>query len=187
MTDKTFEKYKLVIDEYFINGFNGVKAYQKFYPKAKDKTADKRFRELTEIDRIKIYYSQRQEAAKKTLQTSHEVLLEELRNWAYSDITQTLMLTPEQVKELPEEVRRLITKYETTTRSYTVNETPVTETVVKLWFVSKERAMEMIHKHTGFYEKDNLQRTSIDYFLTLTPEERIARMNEIKSKLNTKK
>jgi hypothetical protein len=55
MKEDTFSKYKLVIDEWFINGFNGTKAYQKYYPKSKEKTADKRFRELTEIDRIQKY------------------------------------------------------------------------------------------------------------------------------------
>lgn len=155
MTDKTFEKYKAVIDEWFVNGFNGVKAYQKIYPKSKDKTADKRFRDLTEIDRVQKYRKEKQDEAKKALRTTHEVLLEELENWAYSDITETLLLTPEQLKELPEEVRRLITRFESTTRNY--DDAGYSETVVKLWFVSKEKAMEMIHKHTGFYEKDNNQ------------------------------
>lgn len=29
MTDKTFEKYKLVVDEYLTNGFNGTKSISK--------------------------------------------------------------------------------------------------------------------------------------------------------------
>ena len=31
----------------------------------------------------------------------------------------------------------------------------VKEETIELHFVSKEKAMEMIHKHVGFYEKDN--------------------------------
>ena len=59
MTEKTFNKYKLVVDEYFINGFNGTKAYQKFYPNSSENTADVEFRELTEIDRIKNYLKEK--------------------------------------------------------------------------------------------------------------------------------
>ncbi|MDP2686753.1 MAG: terminase small subunit [Aequorivita sp.] len=180
MTERTFEKYKLVIDEYFVNGFNGTRAYQKFYPNAKDSTSDKRFRELTENDRIESYFSEKQLEAQKILQTSHEVLLNELRNWAYSDITQTLLLTPDQVKELPAEVRRLITKYETSTRRFTVDEIETVDTVVKLWFVSKERAMEMIHKHTGFYEMDNRQKVEPK---VMTREERDAYIKEMQEKI----
>jgi len=62
MTDKTFEKYKLVVDEYFINGFNGTKAYQAIYPKSKDASADSSFRELVEISRVKDYINSKQTA-----------------------------------------------------------------------------------------------------------------------------
>ena len=55
MTEKTFNKYKLVVDEYFINGFNGTKAYQKFYPKSSENTADVGFREVYGNLRIKTY------------------------------------------------------------------------------------------------------------------------------------
>lgn len=160
MTDKTFDKYKLVVDEWFVNGFNGVKAYQKFYPKAKDQTADKRFRDLTETDRIKTYIESKKQDAQETLGTSHEALLKELQNWAYSDITQTLNLTPDEVKALPDDVRRLITKYKHTQRHIRDNQGKITETVdtVELWFVDKTKAIEMINRHTGFYEKDNSQK-----------------------------
>ena len=159
MTDKTFEKYKLVVDEWFVNGFNGTKAYQKYYPKASDETASTEFLSILRIPKIENYKKAKQGNAQKALRTSHEVLLQELENWAYSDITETLLLTPEQLKELPEEVRRLITKFETNTKTYIVDDRPVSETTVKLWFVSKEKAMEMIHKPTGFYEKDNEQKS----------------------------
>ena len=55
MQDKTFQKYKLVVDEWFINGFNGTKAYQKYYPKATYESADVSVRQLLEKPRIKDY------------------------------------------------------------------------------------------------------------------------------------
>lgn len=154
MTDKTYKKYCLVVDEWFVNGFNGTKAYQKFYPKASDETADSAYRDIVGKPRIEDYLKSKQEHASERLKTSHEALLKELENWAYSDITETISLSPEEVKKLPIEVRRLITKYKHTTR--TLGELG-TEEIIELHFVSKEKAMEMIHKHVGFYEKDNEQ------------------------------
>lgn len=60
MTDKTFDKYKLVIDEYFINGFNGTKAYQSVYPKSSPSSADASFRNILEIPRITEYINSKQ-------------------------------------------------------------------------------------------------------------------------------
>lgn len=157
MTEKTLNKYKLVIDEWFINGFNGTQAYMKFYPKSKEETATVKFNRLVRIGKIENYISEKRKAVMETLHTSHEALLNELVNWAYSDITETMMLTSEQVKELPVEIKRLITKYKRTVRRFG-EDGENEEEVVELWFVSKEKAMEMIHKHTGFYEKDNIQK-----------------------------
>lgn len=174
MKEETLDKYKLIIDEWFVNGWNGVKAYQKFFTDSSYNTADKGFRDIHEIPRIKDYIKEKKQSALYSLKTSHEVLLKELENWAYSDITETLMLKPEQVKELPVEIRRLITKYKNTTKSYTRDDVTTSETVIELWFVSKEKAMEMIHKHTGFYEKDNNQKT--------VPVRQIVNMSDYKKK-----
>lgn len=160
MTKKTFNKYKLVIDEWFVNGFNGAKAYQKFYPKSTIENATVRFSKMAVIDKVEGYTKVKNDEAQRALRTTHKVLLLELENWAYSDITETILLTPEQVKDLPVEIRRLVTKFKNTSRHLKDKDGDIYETIetVELWFVSKEKAMEMIHKHTGFYEKDNTQK-----------------------------
>jgi len=55
MKDSTFKKYCLVIDEWFINGFNGTQAYLKFYTDSSYESADSSFRTLVEIPRMKEY------------------------------------------------------------------------------------------------------------------------------------
>lgn len=171
MNDSTFEKYKLVVDEWFVNGFNGTKAYQKYYPKASDETAKVEFSNILTIPNVSAYQKEKQDKAQLVLQTSHEALLRELRNWAFSDITETISLTPEQVKELPADIRRLINKFKHTKRNLTDKDGNVYETIdiIELWFVSKEKAMEMIHKHTGFYEADNKQKTTPIQILNVDP------------------
>lgn len=178
MKEDTFEKYCLVVDEWFINGFNGTKAYQSVYSLSDEESADASFRKILENTRIETYVKEKKDKAQLILHTSHEKLLEELKNWAYSDITETLMLSPEEVKELPAEIRRLITKFKTTTKSFMVGDTLTSETVVELWFVSKEKAMEMIHKHTGFYEEHNHQKTN-----KMSKQERQVRLAALKQKL----
>ena len=80
MKDSTFEKYCLVVDEWFINGFNGTKAYQKFYPDSEYKSADASFREILEIPRIKEYKESKTEATSNKLQITLESQLLELED-----------------------------------------------------------------------------------------------------------
>lgn len=67
MKDETFKKYCLVIDEWFVNGFNGTKAYLKFYPDSSYESADASFRDILEIPRMKEYKET------KVLNTSNEL------------------------------------------------------------------------------------------------------------------
>lgn len=80
-----------------------------------------------------------------------------------SDITETINLTPDQVKELPLPVRKLITKYRHHKRF--LKNGDLLESI-ELEFVSKERAVEMLSKHTGFFAKDNDQKTNVKINMT---------------------
>lgn len=95
------------------------------------------------------------------LEITHQDVLTRLKNWAESDITETIGLTPEEVKELPLEIRQLVTKYKHTSKTYKDGETPITEHVIELHFVSKEKAIDMINRHIGFYEADNNQKKTV--------------------------
>lgn len=158
VSEKTLDKYKLVVDQYFINGFNGTKAYQTFYPKVNAETAKSSFGRMITIDNIETYISEKHADVKKILGVEHEDLLNELKRWAYSNITKTILLTPKQVNELPDEIGRLVTKFKYIKKNHTDKDGNVIETVeiIELSFVSKERAMEMIHKHVGFYVPEEI-------------------------------
>lgn len=78
MTDKTFEKYKLVIDEHCINGFNGRKAYQTFYPKASNETADVEFSRILSIPKVAEYKKGKQQTTSTKLQITLEGQILEL-------------------------------------------------------------------------------------------------------------
>lgn len=78
MKDSTFKKYCLVIDEWFVNGFNGTQAYLKFYPESEYKSADASFREILEIPRIIEYKESKQNKTANSLQITLERQVKEL-------------------------------------------------------------------------------------------------------------
>jgi len=101
------------------------------------------------------------QTAKENLGTSHQQMLSELRNFAYSDITQTMCMSMEQIKELPADIRRMVVSYKSKTRllQSKTDETGQTvqmiEETFELKFVDKTKVIEMIGKHTGFFDVDN--------------------------------
>lgn len=155
MKKETLERHKLVIDEWFVNGFNGTQAYKKLYPECTDDSARSNFIRMLANDSVQAYKEECMERAASVSKLSHLEVLEYLKTWMFADITETINLTPQQVKELPIQIRRLITQFKHTKRSFA--EGTMIEDVVELKFVSKEKALDLITKHIGFFEEDNKQ------------------------------
>ena len=159
----TIKKYCLVVDEWFNNKFNGKQAYLKYYPNVKDSTATINFSKIQVLPEIAEYIKEKQEDAAKIIKTTHEGILRELNNYVELDITQTLELSLEEIRELPIEVRRSITRIKTTSRNVYNSKGMVIETIktYEPYFVDKLRAMIEIAKHRGFYEVDNKQKAQV--------------------------
>lgn len=182
LTKLTVTKYKKVIDQWFINGFNGKDAYLKIYPKVTAKTAMQNFHKIQNHPEMQGHINSKHQEAKKYVTMTHEGILQELQNWVESDITETIGLTGEQLKELPPQIRRLINKYKRTLhKAYSKEGELLGETeFIELSFVSKEMAIREINKHIGFYVGDNKQKEININLGTLTTEELKERANEIK-------
>ncbi len=121
------------------------------------KTAEQQASRLLSNVKIQNYIKQLKRQRANELKITQLDVLKELYNWAFSDITKTIGLSSDEIKSLPDDVKRLITKYKKTSR---IMGDAMIEEVVELQFVSKEKAMEMIARHIGFYEKDNEQKQS---------------------------
>lgn len=80
-------------------------------------------------------------------------VLRELKNFAYSDITETMNLSFVEIKKLPIELRRMISSYKKSETSGDGWE----KVTYEIKFVDKMKAIEMINRHIGFYEEDNKQ------------------------------
>lgn len=78
MTDATFKKYCLVVDEWLINGFNGRQAYKSFYPDASDVTAEVNFSKILSIAKVAKYKAERQKELSDNLNITLESQIVEL-------------------------------------------------------------------------------------------------------------
>lgn len=152
---KLTDKQKMFCKEYLVDLNATQAAIRAGYS---EKTATATGCENLRKPNIQGYIQELKKERADKLEITQLAVLKELHNWAFSDITETISLTPCEVQDLPIEVRRLITKYKKTTRSIGDE---MMEEVIELHFVSKEKAMEMIARHIGFYEKDNGQKPTV--------------------------
>lgn len=97
---------------------------------------------------VKAYISKLQRQTSAKIKVSHDELTRRLKAWIDADLTQFLTLTPDEIQQLPIDLRRLITSMKPTKYGY------------ELKFVSKEKAIEMVAKHIGYFDLDNSQKAA---------------------------
>lgn len=150
---------KAIIDEYFLNGFNGYKAVQSV--KGNSIIAAKSmFNQILKEKNIQNYIHEKRMKLKRQSEIKSENILKELMNWSYVDISDFIGLTKEEIKSLPSDVKRCIQSFKETKRTYKDRAgIERTDEVIEVKLIDKTKAMEMINKHVGFYEKDNKQRS----------------------------
>jgi hypothetical protein len=155
---------KLIIDEYFNNGFHKNKAVRKYRPNVTYNTASVIFNTIMKKPEIIKYVNYRREQIRSSLAIKEENVLLELMNWLRADATDFIGLTPDQLRDLPSEVRRCIQSVnykETEFIDKNGNKKVTRHCEVKI--IDKLRALEMINKHINFYEADNASKSrSID-------------------------
>ena len=153
------EEHFAIIDEYFNNGYNQTNAVLAFRPHLKPSTACGVFGAIAKKPDIKEYIVDKRHHLRASVNIEPEQVVNELINWVYSDPTQFLALTPEDVKALPPEVRRCIQsinyKKDTT---YDKNGNKKEREVMDLKFIDKNKSVEVLNKMLGFYALDNKQK-----------------------------
>ncbi len=164
--------YISIIDEYYINGFNRVKAVRAV--KGQDhnyNSALSLFNRAYNHDTTAGYIEQKRAHLKRVTKIENENILRELINWAYSDIGDYLTLTPAEIKELPSEIRRCIQSFVYKTKKY-INrfDEEVTEETLTLKLIDKTKAFEMINKHVDFYLAHNKSKPAAINIKYLTVE-----------------
>lgn len=151
------DKQKRFCEEYLIDLNATQAAIRAGYSK---KTAQEQSSRLLLNVMVQNYIAELKEERSKRVQLTQDEVLRELKAFAYSDITETILLTTEKIKDLPSEVRRLIVSYKKVNRRYGEDNKWEEETV-ELKFVDKIRVFDMLNRHIGFYEVDNQQKSNI--------------------------
>lgn len=165
-TKKLNAKQKRFSQEYVID-FNATQAaIRAGYSERTARSQGQRL--LTNVD-VQKFISELNKKVSDELEITHQDVLKKLAKWVDSDITQVLGLSVDEVKALPEDVRKLIKSFKYRSKTYAQGESIITEDFVECSFVDKETAQGMINKHVGFYEVDNKQKASSNITLVEIP------------------
>ena len=141
MKQSTIDKYKLVIDEWFINGFNGTKAHQSIYVDYGRDASRNEFPKLLAIPCIIDYVEEKHENIKQSKGITHESLVDDL-----IEIKERCMQRSPIMKFDSEAKRMVQAQDEHGNNVWTFDASNAVKSVVELG------------KHTGFYEVDNKQK-----------------------------
>lgn len=157
---------RIFIDTYLRNGFNATKAFREVFPDRKFKTdfqynnaASTLFRDAYSQE----YLNERLEQRKKELRIDQHYVVNKLIDIVEADVMDlTQKMTENQIKEIPENLRKLVSSIEidktdhTWTERYGREDHEESRTMYKVTFMSKDKALESLAKHTGLYIKDNV-------------------------------
>ena len=155
------DKHREVIDEWFNNGYSGIKAVQTILGDTglSYQGMSSLFKALIKKEHNKAYIEAKRNRLKAKADIKNEQVLRELVQWAYSDATEYIGLNPSQLKELPADVRRCIQSVKHSKKTFTQrNGSEVTEEYTEVKLIDKTKAIEAISKHIGFYQVDNSQK-----------------------------
>lgn len=180
------EEHKMIIDEYFINGFNGAKAMRKYRPDITDGSAKRLFSVILHDEHTKKYIAQKRSEVRASLDIKEENILVELMNWLRADATDFLGLSTEDIKKLPNEVKRCIQSVTSKKKTYIDPRTKqeVTDEMIQVKIVDKLKALEMINKHIDFYNADNQSKKSTIDISKATPDQLNAVLSLMEGQLN---
>lgn len=156
------EQHKEFIDEYFNNGFNKYRAAIKVNPTLSVHSANIWAQSILKSEKARSYLTEKQALLRAETQITTEKVLKELISFAYSDITDYIDLSKEDLKALPSELRRCIQSIEQVDKEWfnPVTKEKEKETTYKIKLVDKMKSLDMISKNIGFYEADNRQKVT---------------------------
>lgn len=177
-----------IIDEYFANGYNGTKAVMTVKPHISYSYA--RF----ESSRIMSDTANKEYIARKRYELSINAnvtindLVNELKGFAFADITQFMGLSEDDVKALEPQQRRHIKKITTNEKVFQdKNGNTTTDISTTYELNDKIKAIDMLGKHLGIYEVHNQQKQKVINLNDATPEQLNAILSLVEQQKDTNK
>jgi len=154
------ENHKHILEEYFNNGYNKSKAVMSIMPTVKSQSAAVHvFNAIASKPIAKKYINSIQARLRANVHISKEQSLTEFTSWSFTDATDFIGLSIEEIKELPANVRRSIQSYKIVERTETDRGgNDVTVKTIDIKLVNKLDALKEATKIIGGYEIDNSQK-----------------------------
>lgn len=157
-TPQPSDKDRMIVDEYMTNGFKKGAAVTTVLGTPNPGY----FSVMMQKPAVKAYLSELQLQSQADAKITPSQLTNQFKNWAFSDATQFMMLTEEEMQELPFEIKSCIQSYEvieTTVELKSGGSKHIKRIKVKL--VDKKGAMENLARHIGYYKADNDQKANV--------------------------
>ena len=148
---ETYIRYCNIIDHWCINGYNGVKSYQAFYPNASVETATSNFYKILRITEIQEYLSEKQNQLKNDHEITLESRIKDIKGML--DIYHEMMslALEDNLDPLQEEKLKRFSKLFTGSTATSLS--------------------DQLNKIIGVYEKDNSQKQQTTILIDLVDDE----------------
>lgn len=150
-------KHAQFVEEYLLD-WNATRAYLAVYSTKNEGTAGTNAQRLLRSARVKEYLAKRVDERNAELKIDQTYVVKKLHEIVESDYCgQVRYLTEDQLEDLPLNVRKLIqsVKIKKHTTRYNRSDVEHEDQTYEVRFMSKDKAIELLGKHTGAFNKDN--------------------------------
>ena len=155
------EEHKMIIDSWFNNGFNGSKAVMEIRPEVTYNTARVMANAILKEANNQEYIQEKRQELRAKANIETEQLTTELINWIYSDPTDYIGLSVNDLKSLPNEIKRCLTGVKHRIKEYkTLKGQDVREEVIEVKIADKTKAIDILNKMLGNYSLNNKQKAT---------------------------
>ena len=151
--------HKEIIDTYFNNGFNKVRAYMHVLPKTNYNTAAANFNKIEARPEVKAYIAKVQSIQSDRAYMKAEDIAKELESKIVTDRTIYAGLTPEELKALPSHLKKPIKDVKHKTKTFKGKDgKTTTETICEVILYDELEIIKELNKMRGNYGEHNKQR-----------------------------
>lgn len=154
---KSITKKRAFVDNY-LRDFNARRAYIEVYAKnITDESAATQACTLLKEKDVQVYLTQCLEDRKAELKVDQNYVVRKLLEITEADFVDSIQyLTKDQIEKIPKDIRRLIQSIKIAKSHKTDGDLDIFTQKYEVQFMSKDKALELLGKHTGAFMKDNI-------------------------------
>lgn len=168
----------------YIKHYNATEAYIKSWKTDNRPSARVLACHIMKEDAVKARIIELKKELREAVHLENVDIVLRLQRYLDADLTEFMELTPEEIKQLPAELRGMITKFRTSEKKTVTEFGENVHKIIELEFFDKKAALEMLNKHLGFYEADNKQKIDDKPAIIVPDQETAEKYNELIKRLS---